>query len=84
MPSTLSWTCPTATMVGSSRPSLGLLSRRLPGCIAELFSPPQEQRQMLPWASQRRRLQFPSITMPRIPSWFISPAALAAVISAIP
>ena len=39
---------------------------------------------MLPWASQRRRLQFPSITMPRIPSWFISPAALAAVISAIP
>ena len=65
-----------AIMVCISWPSLGLLSRRLPGRIAEWFSPRQEQRQMGPCASQHRRLQFPSITMPWIPSCFV-PSVLA-------
>ena len=77
-----------AIMVCSSWPSLGLLSRRLPGRIAEWFSPRQEQRQTLPWASQHRRLQFPSIPMPWIPSCFVPPALAstsdAEVISVIP
>ena len=77
-----------AIMVCISWSLLGLLSRRLPGRIAEWFSPRQEQRQMGPWASQHRRLHFPSITMPWIPSWFV-PSVLAltseaGVISVIP
>ena len=77
-----------AIIVCISWPSLGLLSRRLPGRIAEWFSPRQEQRQTLPWASQHRRLHFPSITMPWIPSCFVPPALAstseAGVISVIP
>ena len=77
-----------AIMVCSSWPLLGLLSRRLPGRIAEWFSPRQEQRQTWPLASQHRRLQFPSITMPWIPSCFVPPALAstseAGVISVIP